>query len=330
MATNQSPGYIRAEEKYRSAKTDEERLEALQEMLSTLPKHKASEKLQADLKTKISKLRKEIQKKPPAAPKGGPDPYHVPKGGAGQVVLIGTPNVGKSAIVAITTNAPVKVADYPYTTAVPAPGMWPYEDVQIQLVDTPPMTADHVPSGLMGTVRSSDVIGIVVDLSADPLEQAETVLKILADRGLELRSVPRTELDKDKPAQHVAVLLATKVDLPVSAENLDILSELYKDKIQILPISALSGQGLDQLCRRLWELLGVIRIYTKEPGKPVDRERPYVLPVGSTLTDLAASIHRDLPTLMKYARVWGDGRFAGAQIQRTEVLRDKDVVEIHS
>ena len=184
MATNQSPEYIRAEEKYRTATTDDVRLAALQEMLATVPKHKASEKLQADLKTRISTLKKQMAKGP-TGPKKAVDLFHVPKGGAGQIVLIGAPNCGKSLLVATTTNAPVKVAEYPYTTTVPAPGMWKFEDVQLQLVDTPPLTAESVPGGLMGTIRAAEVIVIVVDAAGDLLEEAEMVTGVLAARGVE-------------------------------------------------------------------------------------------------------------------------------------------------
>lgn len=326
MAANLTPQYEKAEAKYKAATTDEDRLAALQEMLAEIPKHKASEKMQAELKRKISVTRKAMASAPAA--KGVVDHFHVPKGGAGQVVLLGAPNVGKSSLVAVTTNAPVKVAEYPYTTAIPAPGMWPYEDVQIQLVDTPPMTADAVPSGLMGTVRQSDAIGIIVDASTDPMEQAEMMMGILQERGLKLRSLPRNEMLEDL-TQYPTLLIVNKVDL-APAENLEILRELFGEKLEILPISTASGEGLDALAKRLWQLLAVIRIYTKEPGKPCDKEKPYILPIGSTLEDLAREIHRDLPDVMKFARIWGDGRFDGARVPREEELHDKDIVEIHS
>jgi uncharacterized protein len=161
MPANLTPDYERAEQRYRQATTDEDKLDALREMFSTIPKHKGTEKLQADLKRKISQFRKTIAKKPAK----GADPFHVPRSGAGQVVLIGPPNVGKSMLVAKTTHAPAKVADYPFTTAIPLPGMAHFEDVQIELVDTPPLTPGHIPGGLMGTIRGADIIAIIVDAS---------------------------------------------------------------------------------------------------------------------------------------------------------------------
>ncbi|MFB3891971.1 MAG: GTPase [Phycisphaerae bacterium] len=325
MPANLTPDYERAEQRYRQAVGDDEKLDALREMLATVPKHKGTEKIQADLKRRISQLRKAAAHKASAK---GLDLFHVPKGGAGQVVLVGLPNCGKSMIVAATTNAPVKVADYPYTTAVPAPGMWRYEDVQIQLVDTPPLTAEHVPPGLMGTINYADVLCLVVDGAAGPLEQAETLTAIMSARGLVLRSVPRAELDHEDFSQHSAILVVNKVDL-ASREDVAALGDLYAGRLDVLGVSAVSGEGLDELARRLWRLLAVIRVYTKEPGRAPDHARPFTLELGSTVEDLARLIHRELPEKMKFARIWGDGRFSGQQVHRTEALKDKDVVEIH-
>jgi len=325
MPANLTPDYTRAEDRLRRAATDAERLDALQEMLRTIPKHKGTEKMQADIKHRLSKLRKTVAGRSSAK---GPDPFHVPKGGAGQVVLVGPPNVGKSMLLARTTNAPAKVAEYPFTTALPVPGMARFEDAQIQLVDTPPVVADHVPGGLIGTIRSADVICIVVDLSTDPLEQVEMVRGLLASRGMSVRSAPRNELGTDDAGLCSGVIVGGKSDLG-SAGTLDTLRDLYGGDLEIYPVSAETGQGLSRLIERLWQLLAVIRVYTKQPGKPPDFTRPFTLDAGSTVADLAARIHRDLPTTMKSVRLWGHVRFDGQQVHRTELLRDRDVVEIH-
>jgi ribosome-interacting GTPase 1 len=208
------------------------------------------------------------------------------------------------------------------------PGMCSYEDVQIQLVDTPPMTAEHVPPGLFGTIRQADVIGIVVDASADPLEGAEAALTILSQRNIQPVTAARNELDAEDPTRYPGLVIANKMDLG-GRETIDALRELYAGRLEVIPVSAATGQGLDRLAERLWQLLAVIRVYTKEPGRPADNDRPYTLPIGSTIEDLAAEIHRDLPEMMKFARIWGQGRFDGQRAHRTETLRDKDVVEIH-
>ena len=325
MPANVTPEYERAERRFREAATDGERLDALREMLRTIPKHKGTEKMQADIKRRISQLRKAEGKR--SASKG-PDPFHVPKSGCGQVVLVGAPNTGKSALLAATTNAHVNVAEYPYATPLPVPGMWSYEDVQIQLVDTPPATAEHVPTGLMGTIRQADVICLVVDAAGDCLEHAEAALQLFDNRGLELRSAPRTELGGPQSHRRSALIVANKIDAALPG-NVDALCELYADRLDIVPVSAVTGEGLDVLLDRLWELLAVIRVYTKEPGKPPDRDQPFTLPAGATIEELAREIHRELLEEMKFARIWGDGRFKGQRVRRDEALRDQDVVEIH-
>jgi hypothetical protein len=294
-------------------------------MLRTIPKHKGTEKMQADIKRRLSQLRKAEAKKPRAR---AADPFHVPPGGAGQVVLVGAPNVGKSMLVAATTNAPVKVADYPYATAIPFPGMWRYEDVQIQLVDTPPMTADRIPAGLMATVRLADAVAVVVDAAGEALAQAETTLELLAGRGIALHSIPRNALDADDPGARCGLIVANKADL-AGAGDVAALRELYAGRLEVRAVSAAAGEGLDALARRLWELLAVIRVYTKQPGLPPDRDKPFTLPAGATIEDLARAIHRELPEKMRFARIWGDGRFSGQQVHRSECLHDRDTVEIH-
>lgn len=323
MPANLTPQYEKAEQSYREATSDEERLDALREMLRSIPKHKGTEKMQADIKRRISEFRKGQKKKASAK---GFDPYHVPKAGAGQVVLVGGPNVGKSMIVATTTNAPVKVAEYPFTTALPVPGMWAYEDAQIELVDTPPITPEHVPGGLVGTIRKADTICVVVDASTDPLEGAEMVLNLLTDRGIKMRSAARSNLDATNNEQS-GIIVANKIDI-APAENIAALKELYTGKLDVYGVSAATGEGMDRLLKRLWELLAVIRVYTKQPGKPPDKDKPFTLPIGSTVEDLAREIHRELPEKMKRARLWGEGRYEGQQVHRTETLRDKDIVEI--
>jgi len=324
MPANLTPEYEAAEQRYREAPDDVTRLDALRQMLSTIPKHKGTDKMQADIKRRISRLKKAVAKKPA---KKGPDPFQVPKSGAGQVVLVGPPNAGKSQLVAATTNAPVKVAEYPFATSLPVPGMWGFEDTQIQLIDTPPITADHVPPGLMGTIRMADILAVVVNAAEAPLAGAQMVLGVLGERGLSLRSTPRNELD-GSPEVRSGVLVADKCDLAPEGD-LEAFAELMDSPLEILPVSGITGDGLDALLAELWRLLAVIRVYTKEPGHPADRDNPFTLPIGSTVEDLAGAIHREIPEKMRFARIWGDGRYQGQRVRKDERLHDKDVVEIH-
>lgn len=325
MPANLTPEFEKAQRFYRQAATDEQKLDALREMLSVIPKHKGTDRMQGDIKRRISQLRKTLVKSSSAK---GPDPFHIPRSGAGQVVLIGAPNVGKSMLVATTTNAQVKVADYPFTTAIPAPGMWAYEDVQIEVIDTPPITPQHIPAGLMGTIRFAELVAVMVDAATEPVAQAQAILGQLDERGLALRSVRRDELDPDQTGVQSGIIIASKMDL-AAPDDIQALRELFAGKLEVWAVSAETGEGLGELLERLWQLLAVIRVYTKQPGKAPDRDKPFTLPAGATVDDLAGEIHRELTEKMKYARIWRDGRFAGQHVRRDESLRDKDVVEIH-
>jgi uncharacterized protein len=334
MPANLTPEYEKAELRYREAASDDERLVALQAMLSAIPKHKGTEKMQADLKRRISQLRREEQK---SAHGKGPDPFHIPRSGAGQVVLVGPPNTGKSSLLAATTHAPVKIAEYPFTTVVPQPGMWLQDDVQIELVDTPAISADHVPTGLMGTIHNADVVCVVVEAGETALEQVEMVLGVLKARGLVLCSVPRNELPAADLNRRTGLIVVAKAEVAPPG-IIEAVRELYDvrgdasrcaDPLDVVAVSARTRQGLDGWFRRLWELMGMMRVYSKEPGRPPDLHKPFVVPVGATVAELARQIHRDLPERMKFARLWGHSRFEGQQVHKTEPLRDKDVVEIH-
>jgi len=328
MPANLTPDYQRAERRYREAQTPAEKLDALEEMLRTLPKHKGTEKIQADLKRKISQM-----KDAATAPKkgGGKDPFHVPRQGGGQVLLLGVPNVGKSAIVAALTDAPVKVAEFPYSTHVPVPGMARHEDVPIQLVDLPPVTRDHVPTGLFGAVHNADALAVVCNLAAESvLEDIDTVLGILQGRRIRLLSQPvLPSAGPDEPEPKRGLIIANQCDRDGARDSLGTLRELIDRELKILPVSAASGENLNELMKALFELLNIVRVYAKPPGKPPDRSAPFILPVGSTVLDLAAHIHKDIAAQFKYARVWGDGVFPGQQVHHDHVLRDKDVIEIH-
>jgi ribosome-interacting GTPase 1 len=327
MPANLTPDYERAERTYREAQSDDERLGALREMFATIPKHKGTEKLQADIKHRISLLRKMAAR----APARGPDLFHVPHAGAGQIVVAGLPNVGKSKLVWKITNghAPVKITDYPFATALPVPGMALWQDVQLEFVDTPPVTSEHVPPGLIGTFHNSDILALVVDSSEDPLEETEALLSILHGREFILRSVPRDQLDASNPHEHAALLLATKCDL-AAPDVIDTLRELYADQLDVLPVSAETGEGLDKLLERCWQMLAAIRVYTKEPGMAADTKKPFILDQDATVEALATEIHRDLAAKLRFARLWRQGHPAGIQVHRTEILRDGDIVELHS
>jgi ribosome-interacting GTPase 1 len=330
MAANLTPQYLEAEAEYKKAQTAEERLACLKKMYALLPKHKASEKLQAELKTKISDAREEVERERKSPKKGGIS-YKVPRQGAGQYVLLGAPNVGKSRLVSRLTRAAPEVAPYPFTTREPQAGMMAWQDARVQLVDLPPITADYMESYLSSLVRAADAALLVVDLGDDdgPFA-AEAVLDRLAQTKTVLVGQPAPGLRDDPGIQYVKTLLvANKRDLPGAEDRLGMVRELFGERFPMQAISAEQGGGLEELRKAVYQFLKVIRVYTKQPGKPADLTSPYTCPAGSTVVDMAILVHRDFAEKLKSARVWGSGVFDGQTVGREHVLHDKDVVELH-
>ena len=331
MAANLTPQYLEAEAKYRAAKTPADKLAALEEMWRELPKHKSSEKIQAELKKKLSATRKEVQQGGKKGPSKA-DPFAIAKCGAGQVALIGTPNVGKSSIVGGLTHAHVKIADYPFATAVPVPGMVPYEDIQIQLIDTPPVTAEHVPAGSPGLWHAADALLIVADLASDSfLEDVETCLRHLADRRIELTDGPRARPQEPEAMLKVpGLVLANKLDVAGASDNLDLLRELCGTRARVEPLSTRDARRMACIPELLFKLLHVIRIYAKPPGRKPDLAEPFVLPAGSDVHELARRVYRGFEQQVKAARLWGHGVADGQNVQLDHVLHDRDIVELHT
>jgi ribosome-interacting GTPase 1 len=327
MPANLPPQYFEAEKQYRRAKTPQEKIEALEEMLTLMPKHKGTDRLRADLRTKIAKFYEEAEKRPFVAKKGS-QLYYVRKEGAGQVALVGPPNVGKSQLVSALTLAAPQVADYSFTTQLPIPGMMEYENVQVQLVDLPAVNAPEVSSWLPNIVKNADLLLIVVDLAQDPVAQLETIVEWLAKHRMALSN----EL-QEPPAgmTHVkrALVIANKMDAENAPQNLEMLVSRCSGALPVLAVSAGRGDGLEQFRETVYKALDVIRVYTKPPGGKVDLTEPSVVRKGSTVGDVAETVHKDFARNLKYAQVWGSGKFDGQRVKRDYILQDGDIVELH-
>jgi small GTP-binding protein len=329
MAANLTPQYLEAEAEYKRAQTAEERLACLQQMFSLLPKHKASEKLQAELKTKISTTRDEVEREKKSAKKGGVS-YKIPKQGAGQYVLVGPPNAGKSRLLTRLTRATSEVAPYPFTTREPHAGMMEWEDVRVQLIDLPPITPDYLESYVSSMVRTADAALLFVDLGDDdgPFATDAVLDRLAQTKTILLGQPPATQ--EDYSIQHIKTLLvANKIDLPGATDRLEIVREMFAERFPIHVIAAEPGTGVEDLRTSLYRFLNVIRVYTKKPGKPPDMESPYTVLAGSTLLELAGHVHREFTEKLKSARIWGTGVFDGQTVTRDHVLHDKDIVELH-
>lgn len=326
MPTNLPPEYFEVDKRFREAQTPAEKVATLEELIATVPKHKGTDKLRADLRRQLSKLKEEAQthKKHGAHQSS----YVIEREGAGQVVLVGATNVGKSALLAALTHAEPEVSPAPYTTWKPIPGMMPVENIQVQLVDTPPMDREYVEPALFDLVRRSDLILLVVDLQADPLKQLEDTIALLEEHRIAPTQLKQRYPPESRMAFIPLIVLANKCDDEGLDELFEVCCEMLEGDWTKLPISAQTGRNFVVLKQMVFERLDIIRVYAKPPGKEADLDKPFVLKKGSTISELGRKIHRDFFDKLKTARVWGSTAFEGQMVQRDYVLQDGDIVEL--
>lgn len=329
MPANLPPQYQKAEEEYRKAQSAAERFEILERMLVLIPKHKGTEKLQADLKTKLKETKVDIQVEK-TAPKGG-KVYRIPRQGAAQVVLIGGPNSGKSRILKDLTKAEPEVADYPFTTREPMPGMMAWEDVTVQMIDTPPVTESLFEAYLLNFVRAADLVVLAFDGSSDDAPDAtNAVLEQFRQRATLLSTTTGFDEEDFSKLCVKTLLVATRGHDPGLQDRLDFLQEMIPQKFQTMKVNLDDSAERENLRNGIYEALGLIRLYTKAPGKPADYSSPFTIPRGGTVEDLAGKVHKDLAEKLKFAKVWGTSAADGQSVGRDHVLADKDLVELHT
>jgi ribosome-interacting GTPase 1 len=330
MPANLPPEYFEAEKRFKQAGTPHEKIVALEDLLATIPKHKGTDKLRADLRRRLSQLRKDaISKK-----KGGRgDLYVVEKEGAAQIALVGFPNAGKSSLLACLTNANPVIADYPLSTLTPLPGMMPFEDIQFQLVDLPPIGNEATDGWVSGVLRYADALLLVIDLTEDPDIQAELLIDQLTRWNIHPQKRIDTLKSLDKLPAGVfkeTLIAANKMDLVRHSDNFVKLEKKHAQYYDCIAVSALKKENLEELRRALFDISQVIRVYSKPPGKEPDLSTPFTIPKGSTILDLASFIHKDFLFHLKYARVWGSAKFDGQRVEKNHILKDRDIVELNA
>jgi ribosome-interacting GTPase 1 len=325
MPANLPPQYFEAEKRYRAAREPEEKIAALEAMLAIMPHHKGTDRLHAVLRQKIAKFSQEAEKKYATARRAG---FYIQREGAGQVMLVGPANAGKSQLLAALTEAIPEIAEYPFTTKTPIPGMMKFEDIQIQLVDTPPIGHKEVRVLLANTLRNADLIAIVIDLSREPISQVEAALQGLRDARIEPLTDGGTETTPGSYPRKMLVM-GNKNDLAGSNANWERLRSQYARLFPLVSISAREGGGLEEFKRAVYQALNIIRVYTKTPGSKADLTDPMILEKGSTLEEAAESLHKDFYQNLRYAVVWGSGKYDGQRVSKGHVLQDGDIVEFH-
>jgi small GTP-binding protein len=325
MPTNLPPEYYKVEEQYKAASTIEEQTELLELLISTIPKHKGTDHLRADLRRRLSKMKERGQH----AKKTGraTSAFIIDREGGGQVAVIGHTNVGKSTLLAELTNADPDVSEHPFTTWQPMPGMMPIDDIQVQLIDTPPMDREFVEPDFFVLLRRADMILVMVDLESDPIAQLEdTVEKLIENRIIPLHLKDQYP---DIANKYVPLLvLCNKYDDQNADENYHIFCELMETEWPCLPISVRTRRNIDLMKQRIFDTLGIMRIYSKPVGEEPDLGTPFIIEKGATVEEFALRLHRDFYDKLKSARVWGSSDFDGQMVSREYILQDGDIVEL--
>jgi hypothetical protein len=328
MPANLPPQYKEAENKLKTARTPEEKIAILQEMLAVMPKHKGTDHLKADIRSRISKLEK--LKTTKKGQSRGDSRFIVERQGAAQVVVIGPPNCGKSSLVSALTNSPVEVADYAFTTSFPTPRMLKYEDIGIQLIDMPPIAPDFLEWWQTALIRSADLVVFVCDIGSDAvLDDTAMIVERLDGSRISLTNTPPEEKEIGR-AYKPTIMVAMKKDAKDALPRLKLLEEGYSGQYPIYGASTVTLEGMDVLPGIVFGNLDIVRVYTKPPGKPADMENPVILTKGSTVTDAAKSIHKDFARNMKFTRIWGKGAFDGQRVEKDHVVEDGDILEFHA
>ncbi len=329
MPANLPPEYFDAEKRFKQASSPAEKVLALEELIATIPKHKGTDKLRGDLRRKLSQLRKEAETLRRSRKGGRGDLYVIEKEGAAQVALVGFPNSGKSSLLASLTNATPVIADYPISTLTPLPGMMPYEDIQIQLVDLPPIGNESTDGWVSGILRITDALLLVLDSTEDLETQTDLLIEQFRRWRIYIIESSCINSGSSIGVFKRAILVSNKKDCTGAEENFIRLKERYEHHCPCISVSALKKENLEELKRYIFEISRIIRVYSKPPGKEPDLSTPFTIPAGSTVLDLAEAIHKDFVPNLQYARIWGSARFDGQRVDKKYLLKDKDIVEFH-
>ena len=328
MPANLPPEYHKIEAELRTAKTPEEKIDIYERLIRVIPHHKGTDKLIAMYRQKIAKAREEGERRASMA-RHAPS-HKIEKSGAGQVLLAGPPNSGKSSLVRALTGADVEVAEYPFTTRSPAPFMMPFENVKVQLVDTPPVTGELMETWFPEMVKMADAVMLVADLTdPDAAATLEGIVGRLKERRVELLRADADIPPPYFPFRKRTVLAANKIDAEGAPRAFEDLGVLLEGPFERLAVSATDGRGLESLRRAVFGLLRVVRVYSKIPGKKPEKDSPFTLRIGSTVLDMAKAVHKDFSEKLQYARVWNAAGLDGLRVNRDYVLADEDVVELH-
>lgn len=301
MPINAGYEYISAEKAYLQAQTLEQRIECLKEMIRAAPKHKSSENFVSELKNRLRRFeeKKEKNKKVGKSSKKG-----IKKEGY-QCVLLGLTNSGKSCLLSKLTNAQPRISQNPFTTKEPSIGTMDYDGFKVQMVDTPSIGSEYFDIGIVNT---ADCLLMVIESLTD-LEKINPYLaKTIGNK----------------------IIAINKADRYSENEKRKLNDNLRSKKVHGLLVSCLTGEGLEELKKKITEGMNLIRVYTKEPGKQ-STGIPVTLPQGSTVRDIAESILKGFSKKVKETKLTGpSSKFPNQKVGLAHILKDRDVVEFRT
>ena len=289
-------------------KEGSERVRELREILEGLPGYKNGP--YADLRKWVNSQIEESKQRSRTVQR---DSIAVRREGVAQIALVGAPNAGKSSLLHALSHVQIKIGDYAFTTLRPVPALTRIGGVLVQLVEIPGLiegAAEDRGGGraLLGVLRGADAIVFCQDVSV-PLRSLQIVRAEVAAAGIQLP----------------AIVAATKVDDAPGAA-LDRLRSAVTD-LRVVPVSSIDDALLDSFKDELWRLTGLVRVFLAHGGQA--EGEPVALEPGSTISDVARSIHQDLADTALGARVWGpSARFPGQQVGKLHQIQDGDKVEI--
>lgn len=295
-STNQSPFYKKAESMFLQSKTNDEKLRWLEEMIKECPKHKSSEKMLANLKTRHIKLREKIESQKKSAK--GSKKQGIKKEDM-QAVIVGKTNSGKSSLLDVLTNTSPDIADYSFTTKYSFVGMMPYLGSQIQLIEIPAIKSEYYDKG---AVNSADTILLLVN-SLEDLQEIEKEIS--------------------NPTAKKIIVFNDKFN----ADLRKIEATLKSKKYNFIIINTKEEEGIEELKEKIFQSFNKIRVFTKEPGKEKSN-KPIILSPNATVKDIAEKILKGFSHLVKETRIWGpSSKFPGQKIGLSHKLKDLDVIE---
>src|SRR3989344_5672502 len=301
MPINASYEYYNAEKVYLEAKTLPEKILALEELIRVSPKHKSSENLLKELRTRLRKLKEkqEKSKKIGKPTKKGIRKEHF------QCVLLGLPNSGKSSLLAKLTNARPKISPYSFTTSYPEIGTMDYQGVKAQIIDLPSIGSESLDQGMINT---ADCLLIVIENLSD-LQKTSTYLA---------------------KANGSKIIILNKSDILSNEEKRKLEATLKSKKLPGILVSTVTNQNIEQLKELIFKQMHVIRIYTKEPGKPSTKE-PIVMSENSTVRNVAESILKGFSSKIKETKITGpSSKFPNQIVSLSHICKDLDIIEFHT